>query len=846
MCPIINRLAFDHNALSQNVGRNYTIALLFCYEYFKHGPGFDLTEVLKEESEDMKHWISIFRSWIAHSQDSAFKEKHPNFRAENLIPSTGAVLSLNGYPDNDIQTLARHLQDRVVGDDIKWEITEDIRQYQMLGQIIWASWDSATSNFESAVQAAVHDSKVTYFPGHSRVNMPDPGHAQKSFGETVDQYMQAFWSTGLFRTRASNRTRSVGGLSGGACFKPGTKVLTFKGPKAIEDLVEGDDVLTRGGEHKQWGRCSDEQVVHSTMSQKGPIQLFGFNEENPFFSAGHVFHTTMGLRALDPVLAKSENPWLNVGRLQVGHSVIRTDDGTHYHPVQINKLSVESASCPTIYGVHLHEGLRSYHADGYLVHLNYPEITTKSISRLLSSIEPTVRHSMLQHLSELQPLFERFGAQTLMTALDRQLRDDYTDLNPLQLWPTQHDQSPLKNAVEHLRRGWFLQYENKDAPDRGIPLPSVEVFEGVVMIDGAYCKSATAKGDLIMWSRRLPELGWEHCCIQLDAAFMMGNGYVYYSPDFEAFDPSDHRRVIAMPTKRNIPAALVVENSVTNPSVQTVLGGSGTKPMPLMKSRTFLPRHLEAVLNQTEGDFAPISTRESVIPKANFQELQSVALPSLSIKNAMVRATEVPLPSTSNITLPAQASAWPELDNYAVNYDLNEWSDVSSTVGSPRPYCQLFTTIDDESKVGPTHLWSSIADSYVYQTYLARIPELDAIRDATFADAQKHEVFGDVAEFYVCHRSKASVSGNTMYEFQCINPQLIAQLADNFDYREPQFNNLTFKNLGLDIQLPFVFSVMQVTFSFDAQELTGVIRAFDPNVSSSIYGQQQVSLHTID
>lgn len=84
----------------------------------------------------------------------------------------------------------------------------------------------------------------------------------------------------------------------------------------------------------------------------------------------------------------------------------------------------------------------------------------------------------------------------------------------------------------------------------------------------------------------------------------------------------------------------------------------------------------------------------------------------------------------------------------------------------------------------------------------------------------------------MCRKSRAPVSGDTVYEFRCTNPQLIAQLADDFDHNAPRFDNLTFKNLGLDIQLPFIFSVMQVKFSFDAQELTGILRAFDPSVSS--------------
>lgn len=617
-------------------------------------------------------------------------------------------MCLEGNPDSNIQTLAQHLQNRVVGDHIRWEITEDIKQYQMLGQVIWASWDSATSNFETAVQAAVNDSKVTYVPGHSRANFPDPGYASQSFGETVDQYMQAFWATDLFISRANNRTRSSGIGHGGGCFKPGTRVLTLEGSKPIESLIEGDDVLTRGGVHKQWGKCSSEQVVHSTMSKSGRIQLFGFNGGSPFFSANHVFFTTTGLRALDPILAKTENPWLPVGRLQVGHSVVRTDDGNQYRPIQINNFSVEVAESPTIHGVHLREGLRSYHANGYLVHLNYPEITIKSISRLLSGIDPVVRHNLLQHLSELQPLFERFGAQTLMDAFERQLQDNYTDSHPLQLSPAQNEKSPLQNAVEHLRRGWLLQDEKGDTPDRGLTLPSVEVFEGVVTIDGSYCDSATVKGNLIAWSRRLPDIGWEHGFIRLDSSFMIGNGLVYYSPDFEAFNDSDYRRVIASPTKKNVPVMLVAENTITNSSVQSVLGGDGSGPMPLAKTGTFMPEQLGAALGEVrKGDSLTSAAGGALAEPESIEEMIGdtllsvpMKIPDVSIMGTLAQINVGSLAnSPANKTLPAQAQVWPQLDNYSVSYDKDGWSEQISTVSNPQPYCQLFTSIDDESKV---------------------------------------------------------------------------------------------------------------------------------------------------
>ena len=59
------------------------------------------------------------------------------------------------------------------------------------------------------------------------------------------------------------------------------------------------------------GDCSDE--IMKEACGEGTI-LFGFNDEESFFTANHVFYTTTGLRAIDPIGAKRENPWLEVGK----------------------------------------------------------------------------------------------------------------------------------------------------------------------------------------------------------------------------------------------------------------------------------------------------------------------------------------------------------------------------------------------------------------------------------------------------------------------------------------------------------------------------------------------------
>jgi len=107
------------------------------------------------------------------------------------------------------------------------------------------------------------------------------------------------------------------------------------------------------------------------------------DDDEPFFTPGHVFHTATGLRAVEPKVAMSENPWISVGRLGVGHVLYRlAKDGKSYENIEIKKLRVAETQVQEVYGVHLREGRRSYHANGYLVAVNYPEVRFPELPEL--------------------------------------------------------------------------------------------------------------------------------------------------------------------------------------------------------------------------------------------------------------------------------------------------------------------------------------------------------------------------------------------------------------------------------------------------------------------------------
>lgn len=646
---------FDHNALSRNVGRNYTMALLYCYEYLKHGPAFDITTELSAESKDTNHWAAIFHSWMSQSQDNEFKKANPDFKIEDLLRSVGAVLALQGYPDATTREVAQHLKERVIGDMVRWEIAQDISQFEILGQNIWAAWDSATTDYQDAVTQAVNNRREEHGPAFSAYGSPSYQRTTY-YGEKADQFMCAFMGTGLFKSRAGNRIQSgwVTAPVIPGCFRQGTQVIVGSGSKNIEELREGDDVLTRGGDSPQWGECSDEAVVQPCVSGENRCRLYGFNGQQPFTSVSHVFHTTTGLRAIDPAGARKENPWLKVGRLRIGHQLIWTKDGSRYTPVTINTIESEEADCTHIYGVHLREGLRSYHANGYLVHLNYPEITAQSISSALSCLSPSDQMAILRNFKELQPLFERFGGVTLMEALRKQMQHPYTQKTPLV--PSRLPAHALRKhtGVEQLRRQWALQEDGQQAWDGGkwVPLPTLSTFEGVVSVDGEYCMRAHLEDNIVAWSRKISDFGWEHGFLRLDSSSMMGQGRIFYSSDLDIFDERNVRNIIGYPTTQTLPEALIDKNKVTDPVAQSLLaGGHGTgwaaAPM------TIMPRMMLA---------ASLPSSRPAVQLAKGEEYQCT-------------------------------------DTYAVSYETSEWSDTDESVKKPAKYCDVVTAMHVESRV---------------------------------------------------------------------------------------------------------------------------------------------------
>lgn len=133
---------------------------------------------------------------------------------------------------------------------------------------------------------------------------------------------------------------------------------------------------------------SNERVIWPTALKTHPAfktGLYGFNNEEPFFTAGHVFFTKAGPKAIKPQIAMSENPDIRVHELSVGDVLLRLSSGPgplKYEEVTIQQFSTKFATGDHVYGLHFQKGDKggcTYHANGYLVASNYPDITLKRL-----------------------------------------------------------------------------------------------------------------------------------------------------------------------------------------------------------------------------------------------------------------------------------------------------------------------------------------------------------------------------------------------------------------------------------------------------------------------------------
>lgn len=710
----------DHDrAASTNT---YGMNLMFVYQFLNNGGKYAMIQSLNENI-DVSGVISLAQSWF--EAVTVDKVNDITDAAEALLWTScclSSVYAKNGYPDEPLVGAAATLADVVaksafpafgsipgLNEAITSLVPGAVSQYNSLSSYMWGIWEGRNDAYIQAMLSAANITNVTtethddprgycteWGAPCTTINFPYT-ITHTRFGDSLSSWISKERSQGTLcfsgdPPNSDQRTKTTSDRVGGSygCFAPGTLVLTESGSKPIELLRENDRVLTRSPECST-GVCSDETVAISTRSSGDSVLLYGFNGDEPFFTAEHVFYTSTGLRALNPVLAMKENPWLVVGRLQIGHKLLHTEKaGDQYRFVTINSIHHQRARCEYVHGVHLREGLRSYHANGYLVHLNYPEITIKSLAKDILALPPQQQVDVLKSAKELSPLFHRFGGATLITALARQAFFCSRRETTKKCRPRTHVDLRHMNRKWHVYRVDHLGQRQNDA----LHLKCLSLTDGILSIDGEYCERAMITAKTLHWTRQL--LGsantsrWEHGVCFLGEHGVAGQGYLFVSNDSDPKEtPSVKDRVrfvAAMPRRDhtvanttagvNAPATMTATAAVNVAALQTGLsalsaadnlGDDDDETFALMYGpATQDARLFDAVLTSTPASTGGIVLPDVQIPMLDRLQdlLQSKLKEHLKLHNdaTLVRLYEVSstLDDTQN-TLTTVTMLYPDM-----------------------------------------------------------------------------------------------------------------------------------------------------------------------------------------
>lgn len=84
----------------------------------------------------------------------------------------------------------------------------------------------------------------------------------------------------------------------------------------------------------------------------------------PWALSSQVFHTTTGLRAVDPEAAQTLNPYRRIGKLAIGHLLFRLQEN-EYVTVEIKSIDRAKQLFESAFTLSLVGDLQAYHADGY-------------------------------------------------------------------------------------------------------------------------------------------------------------------------------------------------------------------------------------------------------------------------------------------------------------------------------------------------------------------------------------------------------------------------------------------------------------------------------------------------
>ncbi|HLM56191.1 MAG TPA: Hint domain-containing protein, partial [Pyrinomonadaceae bacterium] len=272
-------------------------------------------------------------------------------------------------------------------------------------------------NSAIGVQTTTQTSSHSFSQASSGQSRTIVAPSQYGYGLAVASFLKGKpASLGFTSGTAPDNYEYVNG--GGGCFVPGTLVQLASGEAIpIEDVREGHEVLGKDG---AVGVQTDELVIIELHEN---IRMYGINGSEPFFSGGHMFWTHEGWKAVSPEMALEENPNLSVGPLKEGDTIYRLKSASppSYDEVKIESLTTWGRPAgEKLYGLHLH-GARSYHADGFLVAMNYPVLTERRLADGFASLSEAERRLLLETLTPVMPLLRKAVGSFIEKPLHRAL-----------------------------------------------------------------------------------------------------------------------------------------------------------------------------------------------------------------------------------------------------------------------------------------------------------------------------------------------------------------------------------------------------------------------------------------
>ncbi|GAB1190860.1 hypothetical protein APSETT444_000025 [Aspergillus pseudonomiae] len=421
---------------------------------------------------------------------------------------------------------------------VQWSSEDGLQgpSFPLLGQRISVQWCSR-QDWRDLVNGQINicyqePSRTT--PVGTGTHPPIPIIGAKTYGKQLQEWIRG--KRGEYRDlftglEPNNYTpaRDAASQMLFGCFVAGTQVRTIVGDVNIESLQRGAKVLTKAP--GEYGTLSDERVENHTAEDGDPVYVFGFNGEKPFVTAGHIFFTTAGPKAISPAIAREENPNVIVSQLRVGDELYRLDEasaGTKYAKVRITSFTVDQTPDNVVYGLHFHQGSHGgarYHANGYLVAANYPEITLKRFQDRFANLPIREQKTSIAAIQSMpNSLSGVFGS--VFTSFKNSFTPDRVpqpgDLQAIH----EHSQKRMQRnrmSVHSVVMAFALQPVAGGVAER---LPEVWLKEGAVMVDAQLVHRAEVTHQHVHWSREKAPGVWEHGSLQFSSHSLMATGAV--------------------------------------------------------------------------------------------------------------------------------------------------------------------------------------------------------------------------------------------------------------------------------------------------------------------------------